>query len=262
MPLPYLASTSDIKGALAPTKQPSRRRYIKGKGATTVEVWHGPTEDGIVGKYADLIAAGYTNVETSGVGNGIWQVEGSIEGDGEGSPELPVNQWQLLSSAEQVDILTHRKVVALNDEELKAVLEGVNNPKPGVSPALTLANAIELYMLMMRGVKTYPRAQHILRHSLSVPNDDAISTSAAMGGDFRIWDGGDLPDMPAGFSAAISAIGQPSSLDTEGVDGDSFMWGWLKQPTTIATDIYGRTQIDREWWLANWPLFVYDPYTP
>lgn len=261
MALPFLepGQVSEIKGSSGMTKQANVRRFVKGQGWTTIEVWEGPLEGSAVGLSGDLQLSGFTDIEVRQVQPGVWRVEASIAGQGDGAPEEPVNTWELLSTAEQVDIKFHNKVVAMDDEELRKVVDAVNSPNPEVGPALTSPDAIELYMLMMRGVNSYPRAQYILRHTVKVPNDNDVSAAVegSMGDDFLILNSGQLPSMPSGIGTAVSLIGQPPSMDIEGADGDSFFYGWLKQPTNIVTDVFGGTTIVREWWLANWPLFIY-----
>src|SRR5687767_767764 len=248
---------ADIKGTGQPVKQPSQSRWQKGTGWSTVEIWDMASDDNItaMGFAAQLIQGGYTEVCVHQTQPCVWRVEGTIAGQGEGSPEDPVDTWELLSTAESVGTITHPKVALMPDNVVRSIREHAENPSEDVSPALQDEDQRRLYELYLRQITSYAQPQHILRNTV-VGDDTRLAGRIVMAGELQIWSGDQLPTLPVSIAAAIDSI--PVQYEHSA----DFFYGWLKQPPNITVDIFGKAQYTAEWWGPNWwSIFLYRTYS-
>lgn len=248
LPVIWPGSAQLIKGTLQPIKQKSILRFVKGKGWTTVDVWESATEAAAKGLAQDLALAGYTNVEVSSPDQVKWRVEASIEGQGEGSSDEPVDTWELLSTAEQVDILSHPTSVGISNDVISDILDHINNPRKDVQFIGATADETELYRLQLRGVKSYAKPEHILRNTVS-GSDTQLAGRIVMAGELQIWAKNQLPTLPASILAAIDAM--PVQYEMAGA-GITYEYGFLKQPPTIVVDVFGHATFTQEWHGPEW----------
>lgn len=266
MSLPYetAGDPADIKGTSIPTEQPDSYRFVKGQGWTTVKAWEGPRKDGIFGKAEELRLGGFTNIDVRQQSPGVWRVEASVEGQGDGSTPEIADNWELYAVQSQTEIMTHPVVTkgtnteaAFPENVIKSIIKTTDSPEEGVSPALTLpsdsSNQTQIYRLRLSGVKSFIRPEFILRNTRTIPSDDQIEGALSMDGIANIWLTADLPSVPDIIAGAISSI---PNLGTP----TGYLFGWLKMAPTLHTDVYGRAQVQLEWWLANWPTVLYAEY--
>lgn len=258
MPLPYQnpGDPQEVKGTKQPVEQPDSYRFIRGQGWTTVKSWHGLTKDGIFGMAKQLELAGYTNISVQ-KSNGIWQVEATIEGEGEGVPpdDGAGETWEIDSLSESVDIINHPMFQSLSDNSIRVVIDAVQNPIPGTAPTLDGAaltgDAKTLYELLLRKVESYNYEVPVLRHTLT-----PAPASVNIDGRLEIW-------TPAQIGVTTSAIaGMVSQFYNNNPFGTTakHTWGWLNTVLRVNEDTSGRSQLIEEWLLGNWVTEIYPNY--
>jgi hypothetical protein len=259
MSLPFIApgDPETIKGAKQPTQQASRRRWQKGIGWTTVEIWEGPTEGGVFGKAQEMIIAGYTEIDFYQVRPGVWRAEGSTPTEGGGvPPEDPIDEWTLDTTVEVRPVTEHPYFNQLGSSAILLVETAVNNGE-SVPSATTLgtpdvgvyAKAVSLYNLLAKGTKTYYAEQPVLRHTLTFASFDEVTFS--MANSLRIFTHASLP---SGITPAVQA-----GIDTIafGQNLSGMTQGWLKMPTTVRQNIFSRADIVEEWRFGYWETILY-----
>ena len=244
MPLPFeLSSAMDIKGTGLPTQQPPRRRFEKGKGWTTIEIWEGPTESGIYGKAIDLQTAGYTEIDIYSPQPGIWRVEASIPGQSEGDPPDPAeNEWVIIASTDMRDVRSHPLFGAtITSEEINKIVDVIGKEKPmptlGSAPAQVLGR--KLYDLLSHGHTTFRHLPQILRHTQTVATFEQVVFSYAGVGNVV-----SSASLPSGITpAVVTAI---NTIPTGPVIS-GMVQGWLKTSAEVRQNIFSRVDILEEW---------------
>ncbi len=254
MGLPYKGPSDpeDIKGSKMPTQQASRRRWVKGIGWTTVEIWEGPTEDGVFGRAQELILAGYTEVEFFQVRHGVWRVEGSTPTEGQGVPgEDPIDEWTLDSFAELRPVQDNPYFSTLSAANILAIESAVNDgegmPDLGSSPLNV--TGLKLYNLLAKGTKTYYAEQPILRHVMTFATFDDVSFSMANTLKYHTQ-----ASLPSGIASAVQVA---INSIPYGVAISGMAQGWMKMPTVVRQNIFTRAEIVEEWRFGYWETILY-----
>lgn len=253
MALPFEGSPVDIKGTGLPTPQATRRRFRKGSGWTTVNIWYSPRPDVIEGLAADLAVGGYTEIDTGSPQAGVFSVEASIPGQSEGEPsDPPENEWVLMASTEMRDVASHPLFGAtLTSEDINEILDAASKgeamPTLGSSPAQVLGR--KLYDLISHGRKTYLHVPPILRHTTTVATFEQVVLSYAGVGNVVSSSG-----LPSGIPAAIVA-----SINTIPIGAiiSGMTQGWLKTSAEVRQNIFSRVDIIEEWAWDYWPIDLY-----
>lgn len=257
MPLPgfFGGGGVDIKGTVLPTPQASRKRFVKGTGWTTVDIWESPSEVAAEGLANDLVLAGYTDVDILQSAPGVWRVEGSVAGQGQGDPpDPPIDEWTLDSSAQMRAVTDHPTFLQLGQDTIKEIeLAAEDNEEiPTVSQALqTLANT--LYGLIAKGKTTYYEEQPVLRHSQTVATFTEVVVSMSQINKIFTHE-----SLPAGITPAVVAaidsipFGPAKPLMTQ---------GWLKMSTIVRQNVFSRAEIIEEWQFGYWEDILYADVT-
>lgn len=249
----------EIKGTAVAQKQPNRRKWVKGQGFITVESWESNSKSAIEGKEAELIASTiYSEVEVIPIDGGLkWSVEASTQGQGDGSTPEPTDIWELDAVTDGADLINHPAFASMQDNKLRIILDAVKNPLPGQAPALGNDgdNAVNLYMLLMRGVTSFNKDVPVLRHTQT----PAVDASVAHIQD--VWTQNQLPSTITPGIATLSA--QLYANNPYGFIGTAEIehtWGWLKLFPKITEDVNGRSQMVEEWMLSLWPKIIYNSF--
>lgn len=261
MGLPYQNpdDPADVKGTKLPVQQADDYQWIKGQGWTTIQAWEGATKDSIVGKGQDMTLAGFTHVRISQPEPGKWRVEGRVEGTGDGADVEAAETWELDSLSESADIATHARFQRIADDELRKVLEAIKNPVSGTSPALTDADAIDLYLLLLRKVDTYAYSVPLLRVTfVPAPANVAVWFNNID----KIWSMSNIGISTAAISVAANAAlnNNPFPLEATSEPMSAAVYGWKLDTARVTEDTNGRSRFQAEWILKLWPEAIYSAF--
>ncbi len=255
MPLPFNGpdDAGDIKGTRLPVQQPDEYLFVRGQGWQTVKTWEGATKDGIFGKAEEMRLALFNNIRVTKA-NGVWRVSGTIEGQGEGEPPPEDGQnetWEVDSLSEGASIENHPLFQGIDDDELRAVKDAIQNPVEGEAPALTDANAQLLYTLLLRKVDTYSYEVPMLRHTMT-PAPENVRVDGWQ----EVW-------TPAQINVTTPIIANMvlefSANNPFGTIAD-YAWGWMNGVLRVTEDVHGRSQLTEEWLLGLWHSDLYPAY--
>ena len=251
-----------VAQALAPTG-----RWTQAGGYITVYQWEGPTKESILGLIPGLQADGYTEITWDRPDSVKWRLQASKPTQPEGTTPEIVDTWEFIPSIHSEDIVNHPNCWAVDgagvelgvrETEVLKIVEWINSPSSTSTPALTTSAAIELFDLMVRGVRSFVRPDIALRRTRVTGNLGDVN--AAYVGYNRVWTFAQMPSsaMPAPtreiFNALANANDYPFTV--------GHTWGWLKQFPSVITEFSGRTQLTEDWWLGLWNtsfLYVKQP---
>ena len=172
-----------------------------------------------------------------------------LDGGGPVVPEeLPNSIWELFGSTSEIDILESNRLAALTEEERRIIREAINSPVAGESPALTTALAINVYLIMLKGV----RSDRVTVPTLRVTR--AVSTF------YPILN--PLVNIESIYSSATlrTAEAVPSQyvLPASGAAADAdFMFGWYKKFPQIQQTGFNKFNISQEWEFGKWPVVIF-----
>lgn len=245
---------STVLGQNLAAEQKPEYRYVKGVGWQTWRVFHGPTKESVTGLIPQL--EGYEQIEISSPDEISWRLRATIGGQGmggEGEAGDVVDDWEVDGQSEIADILTHPSCKGIDVEQLRVLLQAVQNPKANVSPALTDPNAISAYLLKMNKQDSYFTGKFVLRHTQTVTGTRAINVSAA--NILKVYRYGDLPARPAHITTFLTSL-QTRYIPV--VSNADYTWGWLKLPPKIRTSLMSKTVVTEEWVLDAWSTFLYE----
>lgn len=256
MPLPFQGPGDPalVKGSKLPIEQPDSFQFVRGQGWTTIKSFEGATKDGIFGKAQEMVDALFTNVRVEKV-NGVWRVEGRVEGQGQGEPPPDGEEnevWEMDSLSESVHISNHPMFQALDDELIRTILDAAENPTTGEAPSFDdSASGIlaeKLYKLLIRKVDTYNYEVPLLRHTLT-----PAPSSVDVDGRLEVW----TPDQIGVTTPAIAGMVLQFYNSNPFGDVVDHTWGWMNNTLRVTEDVHGRSQLVEEWMLANWHNDIY-----
>lgn len=176
------------------------------------------------------------------------QFDSSAEPTG-GGTETPTLVWEYFSNRLEIDILEAdiANVNSISEDELRLIRKHIQDPEEA-SPALTTSNAIDLYLLMLKGVRSVRVNVPTLRVSKLVSNTYAVQASQTNVG--RIISSATLSSQE---SVPTRLFVLPSTASTK----TGFVNGWYKNFPNIIQSTAGRWQISQEWEYGLWPTFLY-----
>jgi hypothetical protein len=179
----------------------------------------------------------------------------TIQFDSAGAPqgggnETPTLVWEYFANRVEIDILEAdiSAINSISEEELIAIRQHIASPVEGSSPALVDPNAIDLYALMLKGVRHFRIFSPTLRRSKLVSDTYAVQASQANVG--SIITSGTLAtqeDVPTRLFALPSAVSSKTG----------FVYGFYKNFPSIQQSGVGRWQVSQEWDFGLWPTFLY-----
>lgn len=248
-------------GTNGATEQPRRLRWSPQGGYFTVRSWKGPKT--AIDEIANQLSTAGVPWENQQLVAGQWQISSEAPnavdpGTGSGT-ELPVDNWELLPGEQEKDILEADLEVinSIPQTELQTLKDGILNPAPSKSPALSNSTAIDLYALMLNGVKTTKVHAPILRHTQTVSRSWA--TKAAMTNVGRIianatliGSGANSENVPAGF---LIALGEAPFINSSNRTG--LAYGWYKGFPTLGVGADNKLNITQEWQFGLWATLIY-----
>lgn len=246
--------TQIIAGKLSPTPNRKEIRFSPQSGIETLYGIEGP-KAGMIPLIEQLIAAGYAGNcvidDASPIAKITYQVARLDDGSGgEPAPEVPIPIWEMSSNPTEIDILEADGISqAMSDEDRRKIREAINNPQEGQSPSLTDPQAIEVYLLMLKGVRSVRVNLVTLRVTRTVStsypilnpllNNNYVYTSATL--------------------RLVESVPPQIYLPNDSMDSE-FAYGWLKKFPGIAQTGFNKFNLTQEWEYGRWSRFVYgDP---
>lgn len=174
-----------------------------------------------------------------------------------GTTEIPVDVWELQPGYVEKDIL-EADTTDINDipkDEIRAIREAINNPKEGQSPALTNSTAIELYSLMLDGVRSIRVEAPILTRRRTITRRYAVKEAMTNIG--RILSNtyliaNDAAAIPAYF---IVDMNRPPFTNTSKRTG--LKYGWLKTAPTLTSSAFNKVECVQAWEFGLWPEVIF-----
>ena len=234
----YIGSNGEVQ------PQPDERTWTRNKGWTTYNVWVGP-QAAVDGFVPSIIGGAYDTVEISHVGGIVYKVRASSSGLDE------VNTWELLGAGLNEPLSKNPNYAALPPEQ-RGFLDDYS--RTGIiDPAATSffgATATYIYLALKREQLHYQASQWILRSIKTISSRSPIVVG--MSNVEKLHRTSELPvtEIYPHILTAINAIQAPTMLG-------GYVWKWLKQTPTITSSLSAMTQITQEWWLYQWPTFMY-----
>ncbi len=223
----------------------------QGKDSTgyyTEYEWHGTPDE---------VIANIQGIEGSG---GLWQIEYSYTGaktilrartaQSLIQPEVPIDTWEFFAGEVEKDLF-EADVAAINnitDDERRKVRDGIQNPTPGLSPALTSPAAISLYVLMLNGLRAVRVSVPTLRHTQTASTNYSVPNSLANVG--RIISTATLRTQES-IRADIS-LNLPNLTSAR----TGLSYGWFKKHPTIRAAARQKIQIEQEWEYGLWDVSI------
>lgn len=242
-----------INGQRGAFLQPTRYGFDT-SGPYAIFVWKGTKDECL---------ANVPAIEASG---GLWEMRESYSGSGcelearfpteAGFPEeKPESTWELFPTDADQDILDSDVAVvkALSQTDREKIRAAIYTPKES-SPSVS-GNALEMYLLMLDGIKVWKTNAPTLRHTQKVSR--AFAIQSALTNVNRILRTSTLltqePTIPSGLSANLPTVVNSSS--------ENFKYGWQKKYPQITAAAGARVHIVQEWQWGRWP-FGNGQFTP
>lgn len=180
-------------------------------------------------------------------------------------------RWEVLGNDAQKDIYEHPQTLywagqAGGDTDIRTIREAMQNPIPDTSPAITNTQLTSLYNLLLRGTTHFLSAQYALRLTKTVGSRYLGEVSED--GVLRIYTSQQIIAEQAGWpmtariqarALALQDTYPPYIVYSTPANPQGYTWGWLRKPTTETEVAGGKVQIQTEWWLELWSLYVYSP---
>lgn len=247
-----------IKGALSALTG-TKRTYTPGVGITTAFNYQFAKQADAQAFFAGLVGSGYqATIDDKGP---VWTVEYSNPTSADGSPEVPVDLWEMPPINQEIPIWQIEEFKNA-DETSRAALRAYDQSFPETTPAFTPnTDPAEILTLLQNGTDHVQSPTVSLRWTRTVSN-----TWNSLGGTYtnvgRIWTVSQLlalspPDLIA--SAITAATNQRLAVRPPGSSTD-YRTGWLKQQSTITQRGLNKFDIVQEWILETWSIFLYgDP---
>ncbi len=165
--------------------------------------------------------------------------------------EAPVDTWDLHSATTEKDILEAdiALVNSITSDEKRLMREAIANPTPGSDPALTTPNAIDLYLLMLNGLRTWrvPTPTFTRTRTFSAAYNGAPSQANLT----KIFSNDTL----------FSAEDIPSNLISLPASGpstrDGLVYGWYKASAAVHPVAHGMVQATTVYDYGLWPTLLY-----
>lgn len=176
-------------------------------------------------------------------------------------------QWEILANDVQKDLYQHPEVLALGWDWIAALREWFKNPEYGKCPFTDATDPIpdvarRVYSLLMRESTHYLDTEYVARLTRTVGSRYAVNTAdtnilALYTTAQMINEAGvNGTPIPSRLQFKINAI--PSkSVTSPPIDSVcalplTYLWSWLKKPSTEIQRTDGKIQITTEWWLDLW----------
>lgn len=174
-----------------------------------------------------------------------------------GSFEQPRVDFRLVTSEQFKDILESDYAASLTDNEVRIIREAIQSPQDGVSPALQTAAAIDIYTLMLKGVRSIPVFQNTLVMLRTAPsaynwvgrptNVGYIYSEAQMLAE--------LNSLSGGTPSFSSALPQLTSSRSDAA------YGWRKKMPSYDQVGGGHTSETTEYEYGLWSTDIYTSVT-
>jgi len=236
-------------------EQGVERRYSTQSGWQTVRRFKG-TQSAIESLAADLVNFGYDVSISEGP---EWQLEATVGYDTDGGVEQPIDQWELMASAVEKDLLSAdvesvNSIVPADIEILRTVIDGTSLSAAPSWTSTTTAIPNNLYLLVKSGVKSAVVYAPVLKHTKTVSRAYEIPASLTNVG--SVISSSALISQES-IPTNISSQFPTSGYTTKSGITNGFYKGWLKAFPVIQTSAYQKTQIVQEWHWGFWATSLY-----
>lgn len=213
---------------------------------------------GLIQTYAGTGAE--TNYEES---DGFGRLEVSWpNGSANGTPEQPVNTWDVDGNDLQKDLFEHWRAQALGQSVINDVQEKLSKTTAADRDSVSIpsGDATALYERYRRGQTAFYVGSPVLKKTMTVSPSYYIPLSLTGMG--KVWHGGSIiatePTMYLWVRDAILKMHDAyDNGDIEPIP-DGYVFGWLKKWPTISQRWGQKVELTQEWWGAVWDVsFTY-----
>ncbi len=234
-------------------EQPLKAQGGPLKPTSVVRTWKGP-KAAVMALLAQVFPYFDYNYEENGPNATLQIDQPYFEGQ---SPEVPVNNWELLPGVIEKDLLeADLAIVNDMDADTKRIIrDAIQNPEPGFEPDIT-AEDHKLYVLMLAGQRAIKEFAPMLTHTQTVSNTYTVRASTVNVG--RILTNAtliSLESIPDNFLIAMDS--PPYNYVSHRTSEPILKYGWLKHPPTLNSAYGGRQQITQQWEFGLWPILTY-----
>jgi hypothetical protein len=174
-----------------------------------------------------------------------------------------VDNWEFFAQHAEKDLLESEvenptKIGTLTPDQVRSIRHFLDNPgedptqpsaTEGVSPLA--GNALDVYQLMLKGVKNFPVEVPTLRHTITTSNQYAVPY--ALTNVRRIISSSTLISAESIPSAVLFTLPFEVSADSR------FAYGWYKQFPTIQQIALLKWQIVQEYQYGLWATLIWAP---
>lgn len=244
-----------INGTNELVEQPRSLGWERQRGFYLVREWIDPAGGpALLNLHAQLTALGVDN-EVFGLGHPGGSVRAfyTTPEQVDGSPEVPVNQWEVEGEEAVKDLLDSDQaaVLAIGQAGRERVRQAVDAKSGG---SLT-GNELELYRILNRGDVGWLVDAPVLRHTLTVSQfwqgyasqlyvRRIIRTNALI----------TMEGVPLFTQSFMPNLSDPSPATYDGV---TVYYGWLKFRPRVVQSAYNKAQITQLWKWGLWPGILY-----
>jgi hypothetical protein len=224
-------------------------RYERNESGTFVILeWHG-----------DRVSVKSQIPGVEGMG-GLWEVQESFTGGADkliarfsaipGAAQEVINTWELFGQDTEKDLLEadNTAVNAISDDDKRKIRDAISSPTPGKSPALTDANAINIYLLMLNGLRSLRVPVPTLRHTQTVSNNYTVPLA--------FMNIKRIISTTSMVSLESIPLNTMLSLPIEVSNRTGLTYGWYKKYPTLRQAAWQKSQIEQEWEYGLWPPLV------
>lgn len=252
-----------VVGTQTPVQQPNSYGWRNGRGGYTKQRWRVTNQSDLSGLISQILAAGGSYDVSEQADGAIFLVEATFDTDANdgsgGSPTATILSeiWERDVAMTEKDILASdvAAVRDISETEKTSIRKWISTPDDNSSPPLTDANAIDVYLHMLAGVKTVRVYSPVIRRTRITANSYAVVTSDTNVG--KILSQAQMTSLENAPGTILFEL--PDSTFT-GTDFDA-RYGFYKKPARVTQQGDGKWQIVQEYDYDYWSELLYEDAT-
>ncbi len=230
------------------------------KPTSVVRTWRGP-KAAVMALLSQIFPYFDYNYEENGPNATLQIDQPYFEGQ---SPEVPVNNWELLPGAVEKDLLEADLAImdttasgsgGITDAERRAIRQAINNPDDAAFVPFLSSTPDQIYRLMLAGMRSVKQFAPVLTHTQTVSG--TYATVASSTNVKRIISNTTLIATEAIPSSFLIALNGAPYNATSNRTNPAINYGWFKNPATLNSAYGGRQQITQQWEFGLWPQLIY-----
>jgi len=168
--------------------------------------------------------------------------------------EVPVDEFRLEANRVVKGIWEHPILDEVTEEEIRMLRDHIQNPQEGVTPALTTPEAIDLYLLALKGVEGFTIYQPVLYRTFTASFGFNFAPDYSLVGKVIL-------DADIATVAQLAAFGT-ISLPSAGAPRAGYTWGWLMHYPTLSVAAANKQVYAMEFEFGLWADLLYSTYEP